>query len=440
VDQFIQIFIILIGVVSVALAYRRTGEFLNPVSVIFICLFLPLFFSLFRFSGLQSASWHYNTYVAIFTTIGAWLIFPAIVIGFVGPRRPPRLDFKFIEIVRDRRFAIVSRWFAIVVIAAFLAGNYLQSGHILPLVNPEAAFQLHTNFPFALRFFARAVPAALVLLYVSYWANRKRVDVFLMLIVFLLPLTRLSRIDIALAMVALVVMYMAIPIFSLSRKRLFLIIGVLVAVVVGGAEVGNQRQNRFGEYAFKYSNFIEWQPSIVGPAEVFPVLYGYFPLSFENFDAFVRQFSGDYTIFLISFDWLFTGFLKLNWFTSYAQAQAAGFNFQAISSAANVPTALSPFYSDFGPVFMAFPMIIYMTFWLVLYYRAKSSIRALLIYSVYSGAFALASFQAIIAAPLLVHQIFEIVLIFWFIGKLRKRKSSDERYIQLKDKLATKVA
>lgn len=423
-DQFVQLAVLMCGVLSMFLVWHRTRELINPVSIIFFCFFVPLFFSLFRFSGLQSNSWHYNTYVAIFTTIGAWLIFPAVVIGFSGARKLRDNELKFMGVVRDRRFSIVSRWFSVVVISAFFLGNYIQSGHLFPFVYPEAAFQLHTNFPFALRFFARAVPAALVLLYVSYWVSRKKVDLFLICLVFVLPLTRLSRIDVALAIVALVVMYLAIPIFSLSRKRLFLIFCVLLAVVVGGAELGNLRQNRFGEYAFKYSNFIGWRPDVVGPAEVLPVLYGYFPLSFENFDSFVRQFSGDYTLFLISFDWLFTGFLKLNWFTSYSQAQAAGFNFQAISSAANVPTALSPFYSDFGPFFMAVPMMLYMTFWLVLYYRAKSSLRALMVYSIYTGAFALSSFQAIIAAPLLVHQIFEIVLIFWFVDRLRKRRLS----------------
>jgi hypothetical protein len=94
---------------------------------------------------------------------------------------------------------------------------------------------------------------------------------------------------------------------------------------------------------------IGWKFDYAGPGDVLAVLYGYFPLSFENFDKAIRQFRGSYGIALVSFDWLFTGFLKLNWFTPYAFLQAELTGFIPVSGAATVPTALSAFLFRLWP-------------------------------------------------------------------------------------------
>ncbi|HIV69775.1 MAG TPA: hypothetical protein H9903_02465, partial [Candidatus Aquabacterium excrementipullorum] len=215
--------------------------------------------------------------------------------------------------------------------------------------------------------------------------------------------------------------------FKMTRPRLILLVALLAGLLIGGAELGNLRQNRFGLYEFKYSDFIKWKPQYVGPAEIFAVLYGYFPLSFENFDAFVRQFKGGHSYVLWSFDWFFTGFIKMNWIPGFAMAQADAFQFTPISSAANVPTALSPFYADAGAVGMAVPLAFYVCVWAYLYHRSRSSVAHLTLFALYAGAFALSSFQAVVAAAFIAHQMAEILLIMaitWRLHARQKRRES----------------
>ena len=410
-DAILQAIILLLGVPGVVISVRRTGDWINPVTMLFVFFFLPIFFSLFRLSGLQSHHWHYNTYIAIFTSIGAWLIFPVIVIAAHSSPKQGKQDLLFLDIFKSPYFVVIVRVFGIVIFSSFILSNYIQAGHVLAFNNAEAAFQIHTVFPFGLRYFARAGVAGVTLLYVAYWAQRRHFDLVLLLLVLLVPLSRLSRFDVALGMIALTILFTSLPIFKLSSKKWLFILAALALVIVAGAELGSLRQNRFDKYDFKYSSFIAWQPQLLGPAEVLPILYGYFCLPFENLDYFIKQFNGSYGIALASFDWLFTGFLKLNWYTSYGFAQAEHFQFVPISSAANVAGALTPFYSDLGPIGMALPMTIYIVFWLYLYYRSKSSARSLLLYAIYSSAFSLVSFQAIIAAAFLFHQMLEVIIV-----------------------------
>lgn len=426
-DATLQVIILLGGLSGVVYSIHRTGDWINPVSMLFIFFFLPVFFALFRMSGLQSNQWHYNTYIAIFTSIGAWMLFPIVLIAARANAVVPLGGRSLSDVLRSPSYIWLTRGFGVVIVASYITSNYIQAGDMLAFRNAEAAFQIHTVFPFGLRYFARAGVAGVVLLYGAYWAARRKTDLALMLMVLVVPLTRLSRIDVAMGLVALMVLFAAIPLFKWSFKRVALILSVFSLLVIAGVELGSLRQNRFDKYSFKYSDFILWKPEWLGPVEIFPTLYGYFSLPFENLDTYVRQFRGGYGIALTSFDWLFTGFLKFNWFTSYAFAQAEHFQFTPVSSAANVPSALTPFYSDLGPIGMALPMLLYVSFWLYLYYRSKSSMRSLLVYAIYSGAFALVSFQAIISAAFLFHQLLEVVVIFsvaaWLEGYRRQRQA-----------------
>jgi hypothetical protein len=353
--------------------------------------------------------------------------------GFV--KRPDGL--RFTEALHSPYFLAIARIFGLVIIAAYAVSNYVQAGSVLAFRNPEVAFHIHTVFPFGLRFFARAGVAGVVLLYAAFWARRQRIDLLLMALVLIVPLSRLSRIDVGMGLVALAIMFKYLPLFRLSLKSALLLVCFFAVVIVGGSELGSLRQNRFGQYDFKYSTFIAWRPEIVGPSEIFPIAYGYFSLTFENLDSFVRQFRGEHNIFLFSFDWLFTGFLKLNWFSSYLYAQATNYDFTPVSSAANVPTALTPFYSDFGAVGMALPMMMYVGFWVYLYHRSRQSVRAMLVYAIYSGAFALASFQALIASAYLVHQMVQVVIVFWVVGWLERSRFRRQR---LRDSRKARVA
>lgn len=425
-DLAIQIAVVLLGSIALVAAKRSTGIWINPVTILVVCFFVPLFFSLFRLAGIQSNSWHYQTYIAIWSAIGAWLVFPPILLSVRGRVKifeKPEDD----SLIRTSEFRVMARLFALVVVTAYYVGNYVQAGTPLPILNPEAAYSLHTVFPPVIRFFARANPATVGLLFILYWAQRRKFDLFFLAFVLITPLSRLSRIDLALALVVIVILNSIYPIVKLNYKRIFVLSGVFLVLAVGGAELGNLRTNRFGVYDVKYENAIGWLPDIVGPASIFPVAYGYFPLSFENFDAFVRQFKGGFMLGFYSFDWLFTGFVKLNWLPGFAKLQSDNAYFEPVSTAANVPTALFPFYADFGPIGMVLPMMVYLAFWSYLFYRSRESTLFALLFALYSGGFALASFQALIAASILVHQVVEALLLFWIVKRLIERKSVSKR-------------
>lgn len=423
-DVIIQVMIAL-GFPLLVLINKRSGRMINPLSICYVLFFLPLFFCLFRLSSIQASSWTYETYVAMITSFGAWIVLPAIVIFYFSSKTNLSVyGGESVELLKSSSFITLVRSFALIVIAAYTVSNIVQAKSLLPALHPEVAFSIHAEFPFGLRFFARATPVAAILLYLAFWGRRQKIDLLLLFIVFLMPMTRLSRIDPAMTAVGLAAVHSFLPLVRISKSRMLLILALGMAVLVGVAEIGNQRQNRFGVYEFKYSEFIGWKPTVTGPAEIFPVLYGYTSLSFENFNQMVAQFRGQHSVILFSFDWLFSGFIKLNWFTQYNLAQADVLKYSVISNAAAVPTALVPFYADGGAVGMALPMSFYMGMWLFFYLRSGSSFLLLTLYGVYSAAFALSSFQSLIVSGPVAQQLVWAFLIFAIASFAHKRKQS----------------
>ena len=399
-DAIIQFVLLPFSVICVVLSIRFSTKILNPVSIIFFCFFLPMTAATLRLSGLQSNAWHPATYSALLVIFGSWMLVPTLVIMARG-----KLDgyFQVSRVQQSTRIIIASRCFAALVITAYLLSNYIQAGTLLPIQVPEMAYRLHTDFPPILRLFARCIPAVVGMSYVVFVLHRRLVDFVIIVLAFATPISRLSRIDVMLSVVVLTLVFSALPLFKLTGKRLVLLFASIAIISIGAVELGNQRTNRFGLYKVDYGEAIKWKPTVAGPAGIFSVAYGYFPLSFENFDSFVRYAGERRGDGWSSFDWFFTGTLKLNRFTAN-EAGAYG-SFTPVSSAANVPTALLPFYNDFGVFGLFCPAVLYMLLWLYFFYKSMHSLSWLLCYGIFSAAFSLASFQALVAAPIIFHQL-----------------------------------
>lgn len=416
-DIIIQFVLLPLAVVCVAISVRFSGKWINPVGIIFVCFFLPMVAATLRLSGVQSNSWNTNTYVALLLIFGSWLLAPTIIILARG-KVESRL--KISNSLLTGHFAYVSRGFAAVVVTAYFLSNYIQAGTLLPILIPEVAYRLHTDFPPVLRLFARCIPAVVGLSYLVFAFHRKKIDLFIIVIALLTPLTRLSRIDVLLCAVVLLIVFSTLPIFKLTLKRMVLLAVTFAVVTIGVVEIGNQRTNRFGLYKVEYGQAIKWKPDIAGPVGVFPVIYGYFPLSFENFDAFVGHAGEKRSDGLTSFDWFFTGIVKLNRFAG-SDSGSYG-SFVPVSSAANVPTALLPFYNDFGVTGMIFPAVLYMILWLVFFYKSSKDVVWLMLFSIFSAAFSLASFQALVAAPIIFHQLILASFVIFISKRLARRQ------------------
>jgi hypothetical protein len=417
-DTLLQILIVATVIPCAAIATRRSGSAINPVTIMTALFFAPMFFATFRLSGLQSNTWDYNTYVSLISTIGTWLIIPTIVIACFYKKK------EIEKPKNEKAFLYAYRSFAITVVGLYFAGNYIQSNLVLPIIDPNIAFAIHHEFPGGIRFFARATPAAAVLAYLAFFHYRRKIDLFFLVAIFLTPLSRLSRIDPTITIIALTCIYPLAPIFKTNIRNYVILGATLALLLVAGSELGTQRHNRFGEYEFKYAEMIKWKPESVGPTEVWPVLYGYTALSFENLDATISSHNGKYTYVLFSFDWLYSGFLKLNWITPYELARYENTQREIISTAATVPTALFPFYKDFGPIGLTIPTALYMGA-LLLFYIRHSSTRYTAMYALYAGAFGLASFQALVAASPIIQQLAWIFIIC-AIGDRRRNKSENE--------------
>lgn len=420
-DIAIQLSVVGLVVTLNFFVLQHTRKWFNPLTIISITFFVPLVFALFRLSGLQAKSWEYETYALIILAIGAWLVLPAMTLLIAQKKAPGvREALTASGLADSRTFFRFSRWFALIVGASYVAGNYIQAGTLLPLNDPELAYRLHSEFPPVIRFFARANPAAVGLLFVAFYFQRRKSDLALLLFVFLIPLSRYSRIDPFMSVVVMLVLNTYLPIVRHKARHVVIAALVVVSLAVLAVELGNQRENRFGLQRFKYQDAILWKPDLVGPYSTLPVAYGYSSLSFENLNGFVRTNKLNRTYGVMSFDWFFTGIVKFNWLRSFNELSSGLAAYRPVSSAANVPTALYPFFADFGAALAWIPMCIYMAFWLELYRRAASSLKFALLYAVYSAGFALSTFQAVIVSPLLVQQLIEIALLFHAVQTLGK--------------------
>jgi oligosaccharide repeat unit polymerase len=304
------------------------------------------------------------------------------------------------------------------VCSSYVIANYLQAGSLLPALDPRVAFFLHTDFPQGLRILVRMTPAVVGLSFMAFYLRRKWTDLLLMVFALMLPLTRFSRIDVFMSLVVVIVLSSYFPIVSLNRKRLLGLLAALVLFVGGLSYLGNLRLTWYGRYDMTFARAIDFKAN-AGPADIFAYLYLAFPLSFENLDRFVAQRPGQGSLGLGSFDWVFSGLLKLNLIIP-GYVDMVGTEFDPISTGANVPTALAVFFLDFGVVGAWLPMLIYLALWLWLFWRANESPLFAVFYALMSAAFALSSFQAIMTRAVLYYQLLAVLAVFFFNRQIQR--------------------
>lgn len=405
--------VLIIFAAFISLRFERT--LFTPMLLTGVAFFLPMIAACFRLSGLQSPSWAFETYVVMFLATIAWLLMPMGMsianysVQNRGESHHKPTIFSVESFIRPEVY-VICRWVALLVLMFFFLGNVIQAGSPV-ILHAESLYGLHTDFPFAIRFFARATPLCCMLMYMCYYKNRRWLDAFLLLLVLLVPLTRGARIDIAMSLTALIILFSRYPLVKVTWKTIVVSGLLFVLLIIGGVEFGNQRLNRFGEYEVTYDTVVKWLPQSTGPGMLFPTLYAYFPLSFENFDQAVRQGMGSTTRGFASMDWFLTGFIKANWIPGYASIYFDAKTLNPISGGANVPTALLPFFTDFGAIFCFIPMALTMSFLCYAYFKGKASDAWFMVFALYASAFALTSFQGLLVSPLISQQIAELGLL-----------------------------
>ena len=426
-DRLIQGSTIATMVAANILVFARTQRLVNPVSIICTAFFVPLVFALSRLSGLQSSSWGEDTYLLIWESLVAWLLLPTVAILVIPIKKASHRALGGPEPLSARSADVVllSRAFALLVGSSYIIANYLQAGRLLPVLDPIVAFFLHTDFPQGLRILVRMTPAVVGMSFMAFYLRRKRIDLLLMLFALMLPLTRLSRIDVFMSLVVVIVLSSYFPIITLNRKRLLGLLAALVLFVGGLSYLGNLRLTWYGRYDLTFARAIDFRGN-AGPADIFAYLYLAFPLSFENLDRFVAQHAGPGSLGLGSFDWIFSGLLKLNLIIP-GYVDIVAWDFDPVSTGANVPTALAVFFLDFGVVGAWLPMLTYLVLWLWLFWRANESPLFAVFYALMSAAFALSSFQAIMTRAVLYYQLLAVLVVF-FLNRQTRRTPLSSRH------------
>jgi hypothetical protein len=287
------------------------------------------------------------------------------------------------------------------------------------MTDPELARDIHAQWAPGLRLLARQLPLAVGLVYLGFLKRRRKIDAALLVVSLLLPLTRLARIDIALGVLMIGLLWYRFPLAdSVTWRARIMGAIVILVIVVGLVQVGEQRHSRFGLYDVPYADTIDW----VGPQDqsaVLPMAYGYYSLSFENLDKMVRRGTGGDTLGRASLEWLIVGLLKTRIFGVGGIQQVRYLDYYVpVTGSATVPTALAAFYLDGGIRFAWLPMLFYMGFWCWIYVLGRHSFVGYLVYSLMALGFSLSAFQPAMCQPLIVFQILTVVIL----SKLFRRK------------------
>jgi hypothetical protein len=414
----------LCALVGNIVAIRVTRTAANPVSIISATFFLPLCAALLRLSDLQAAYWADDTYYVLYASVVCWIVLPTALL--LAPSRAPT-TVRESGFVGRALFPSFARTFAAGHVGAVLLQNYIVGGTPFLFLDPVLAVDHHTATVPVLQILGRAGFVSAGLLFLSYAKHRRRADLFFLGMVLVAPITKLARIDLLMIAIALVVMNAFVPVVRVTARRVAVLTLAAMGFIYGLVELGNQRVSQYGKYTWSYAEAIGFRP-MAGPGDVFAVIYGYFPLSFENLDRFVRNNRSFRTHGLLSFNPLFnTVFFakKVTGTENYPTEQIIVERRNPIGAMATVGTALSDFYLDFGASFAWLPMALYMMVWTMLFRRARASQGWLLAYGLFSSAMALASFQAVMAAAV-IYQAMLLGLLPFAIGARRRATERPE--------------
>lgn len=392
------------------------GNFLHPTNFLFLFLVLPVYLSSLRLSSLQAAKWAANTQMTLFVAIVLLCYTPlAIYVANIG-RSEVRLSTQRYT-PNTKSIRNLASILSLLYILCFLGENVWLTKTLFPFLY---GIDIHTHSTPLLSIITRDPMIPVSMLALSYSVVRggrlKRYgELFAIFSIIILPMVaRGARYDSVLALAtALIVLYFFR--YRNRRGRSRFILYVLVGVIALGSlmYVGEIRMTHRGQYTISYAKAIGYKGTL-GPQEVFAIYYGYFPMSVENLDLFIRNFdreNAQHTYFIHSLDFLFRGIFNLD--NLMGNSWVFEREFASLRSywvgAATVPTALSKFYMDLG-VFAAITPFILLCLALYYYYKGFRKPEYFLLYTMTIVPFILICFTNLISTRTTF-----INILFWYV-------------------------
>lgn len=401
-------------------------DILHPTVLSAIFISLPLLFAMQRLSGLQATNWNIYTYVLFYYAIFAFSYLPFIYTTLISPKhvnvRHNNNMKTYIKGLNNSLIKVMS----LITILLYLIENMLLTGYFFPILSTASLTSIHLeSVPIVSMITKGLIPILAVLNFAKFKVSgNNKFNLFISVLLIIVPLTRLSRFDIVLSILAVVFLLYDVII----KKRRFVILTTLLLIffTLGAAYIGEYRLTHGYQYDVSYSDGIYYKYN-PGPFDVLAVLYGYFPLSFENVNNFTEANTNfnDLQWGKIFLRPLLAGLLKFDniFGDSYPLSDFLYKYSNYVSPFATVHTASIEFALDFGYIFAILPMVLVSIMIIVIYQKGNENGAFRIAYYVISQGIVFYSFFNLFFEPKMIYQL--SLLLFFTIFSIKVKTNRE---------------
>lgn len=403
-------------------SWYRTKDVANPSTLTAIFFIVPLLFNRLKLSGLQTEKWDNLTYLIIIYFIALFVIIPGLLLDH-GKFKTLNLDYKS-KFFLDNKFISVTILFSIVI---QLILNYLNSGYFIPTLYLKRlqlqGVEFHT---INVTFWGLVIETTWIFIVgigiINARIQKSKFIWSITTLSLLTPvLTRFSRMSV---MLGLILVFFILYDLAKSRRVFYLRL-LIIAIVFSllGTYLMWYRWSAGGKYKVSIAKDIQYKGN-PGPLEAYATFYGYFPLSFENIDRFVKKNKDDLepAYGAYTFRPILAGVFKIQRiFPNFPMHEQFKKLRDPLTGAATVPTAVPEFTVDFGFKLSFIPMLIYALIGLFLYIDGRRDALIRVLYFVFAYSYILSAFQNFFISPRFLYIVL-LVVSFHYIQKFIKLK------------------
>lgn len=397
----------------------KVKDFFNPFTMMSLFFFLPMGLSTLRLSGLQKNTWSFESNLMIWASIIVWGLVPFVILLLFGKINKS-------EIVYTKSIYKIIRYACFAFIAIFLIENKILFHSYIPILSKNLILLFEKHYA-SLSFWGiitKGSPLFCTLALRNYLLFRKKSDLILTIICLLLPITRISRLDIMFSVISLFTLlslYNSISWRSLVKSKYFFGV-ILLSVVLFFVFIvsGNFRSSHGNEYEFSTKKVFQYKGD-PGPGEIFAWAYSYFCLPFEDSDRIIANYQNKKFYGQLSISPIVNGIFFGHVWGNFPNPDIIYNYNERFTNFFAVPTALPYFYMDLGVIGGTFSMLIYQIILLTFYLKSSKSEFAKIAYSIFLAAFCLSSFQAFIMSAQTTRMILIALILFTLPNFFRKK-------------------
>ncbi|MCH6269416.1 O-antigen polymerase [Neobacillus citreus] len=422
--EILLFFLLFLSFFIAIIAFVKTKDHLHPSVLSAIFISLPLIIAMQRLSGLQAKEWNFLTYTLFCYALIAFNYLPFFISIYCNNKYKSGEQVKKSKIFITNISNKLIYFFSILTLVLYLFENKVLVGHFVPVLSTSNLTSIHLiSLPIISMITKGFIPILALLNFTKYKFNANKYNLIMCLFLIAIPMTRLSRFDIILAVLAIIFLLSDIV---KNKKRFFNLTAILLIVMsLIAAYLGEFRLTHGYQYQLSYAEGIDYN-YYAGPFNIFAVLYGYFPLSFENVNSFINR-NPDFD----DLQWgkvmlrpLLAGLLKFDniFGEAYPLTDFLYKYSNYVSPYATVHTATIEFALDFGYVFSIIPMLFVSLILTFVYINSLRYSSYRLAYYIIAQGLVFYSFFNMFFEPKMIYQICLLLFIIIVSGLLNQRK------------------